>query len=381
VDSSAVTALTRRLTSKRPQTFAVGYREAPYSELSWARQVSEVIGTDHHEVVIGKEEFFEALPRLIWHEDEPITWPSSVSLYFVSQLASRSVKVVLTGEGSDELFAGYGRYRYHALLQPWADLYGALPAGLRNGVRSWITATRLLTPGARRRLQHSFLGREGSLEALYLDSFYCAFSRSDQARMLVHANGRASSLYEPYLRRWEAETKASLLQRMLYTDQATYLVELLMKQDQMSMACSIESRVPFLDHPFVEFAARIPDRMKLRGSVGKYILKKAVADLLPREVVHRKKMGFPTPLSRWLQQPGAGEIGSTLRSADGLLAAYVNRSALDSLLANHEKGLQDGTDQIWRLLNLQLWGEIFLHGRLEPCREPFRARPAGVSAA
>jgi asparagine synthase (glutamine-hydrolysing) len=150
---------------------------------------------------------------------------------------------------------------------------------------------------------------------------------------------------------------------MLYADQKTYLVELLMKQDQMSMACSIESRVPFLDHPFVEFAAAVPDRMKLRGGVGKYILKRAVEDILPREIVYRKKMGFPTPLRQWLMDPGADAVVAQLRDRDGLLAPYIDFSYLNDLLTRHKSGLEDATDRIWRLLNLQIWGNIFITSR------------------
>jgi asparagine synthase (glutamine-hydrolysing) len=150
---------------------------------------------------------------------------------------------------------------------------------------------------------------------------------------------------------------------MLYADQKTYLVELLMKQDQMSMAASIESRVPFLDHQFVEFAARVPAHLKLRNGEGKYILKKAVEDLLPREIIYRKKMGFPTPLRQWLLDPRADVLYAALRARDGLLAAYVDASALDRLLERHKAGLEDATDRVWRLLNLQLWGDRFLTGK------------------
>ncbi len=151
---------------------------------------------------------------------------------------------------------------------------------------------------------------------------------------------------------------------MLYADQKTYLVELLMKQDQMSMACSIESRVPFLDHEFVEFAARVPEGLKLRGGIGKFILKRAVEDVLPREIIYRKKMGFPTPLRQWLREPEAGPLLSQLRDRDGLLAAYIDFSYLDDLLERHRSGREDATDRIWRLLNLQLWGKIFITNRV-----------------
>jgi asparagine synthase (glutamine-hydrolysing) len=368
VDSSAIAAIMKPISGGPVKTFAVGYREQAYSELAYAHQVAEKIGTDHHEVVIGRDDFFEALPNLIWHEDEPISWPSSVSLYFVSKLAAEQVKVVLTGEGSDELFAGYARYRFYLLNQRLLAAYRAVPGSLRRSIRTGIAGSRLLSGDVRRKLQHSILGRGEELEALYLDNFYSAFSRAEQQLLLSAPFG---ATYNTYLQYWNARPQSGLLSRMLYADQKTYLVELLMKQDQMSMACSIESRVPFLDHPFVEFAASVPDHMKLRGKTGKYILKRAVEDILPREIVYRKKMGFPTPLRQWLMEPAADSVLAQLRDRDGLLAPYIDFNYLDDLLTRHKSGLEDATDRIWRLLNLQLWGNIFITSRV----------PAGSSCA
>jgi asparagine synthase (glutamine-hydrolysing) len=352
VDSSAIAALIKRMAPGPVETFSVGYREEAYSELAYARQVAEAIGTDHHEVVVGMDDFFGALPKLIWHEDEPITWPSSVSLYFVSRLASERVKVVLTGEGSDELFAGYSRYRFYDVNRRWAVRYGVLPPGLRRRVRDWVAATRLLPADVRRKVQHTFVGRGESLESLYLDNFYSAFP-AESLDGLPYAN---------FLRLWDSRP-GSTLSRLLYADQKTYLVELLMKQDQMSMASSIESRVPFLDHEFVEFAARVPDSLKIRGSTGKYILKRAVEGLIPKEIIYRRKMGFPTPLRAWLRSPAAAPLIEKLRDPGGLLAACTQGKEIETLLARHAQGIEDATDRIWRLLNFQLWGDIFITGR------------------
>jgi len=359
VDSSAIAALMKRSTGGPVQTFAVGYREQRFSELSYAAKVARAIGTEHHEVVVGADDFFGALPRLIWHEDEPIAWPSSVSLYFVSKLASEHVKVVLTGEGSDELFGGYERYRWHLWNERGAGAYRIVPERLRGWIRSRAAVSRLLGPSLRRKLGHTLLARDQTLESLYLDNFYCAFSQDQRARLL-HSPDTG---YENTLRYWNARAESSALGRMLYTDQKAYLVELLMKQDQMSMACSIESRIPFLDHTLVEFAAAIPDRLKIRGGVQKYVLKKAVEDLLPRSIIHRRKMGFPTPLAQWLFGVRAEPVYQALRSRDGLLAAYLDMDEVEMLIRRHRSGVEDATDRIWRLINLQLWGDLFLTGR------------------
>src|SRR5882757_5373746 len=156
VDSSAIAAIIKRSTDGPVKTFAVGYQEAQFSELSYAAQVARAIGTDHHETVVGMDDFFTALPRLIWHEDEPITWPSSVSLYFVSRLAREHVTVVLTGEGSDEMFGGYARYRHYAMNERYLRLYGILPSAVRSLVRRRVTSTPLLNATLRRKLRHTF---------------------------------------------------------------------------------------------------------------------------------------------------------------------------------------------------------------------------------
>ncbi len=380
VDSSAIAALMKRMRTEPVKTFAVGYHEAAYSELSYARRVSEVIGTEHHEVVVDMEDFFNALPRLIWHEDEPIAWPSSVSLYFVSRLASEHVKVVLTGEGSDELFAGYLRYQHYLFNQKWAKAYGVVPNVLRTRIRKAIESSQLLSANVRRKLQHTFLGREANVESLQLDNFYGAFSAAERNEMLAGNSWTDHNPYATYLSYWNSR-KGSALSQMLYADQKTYLVELLMKQDQMSMACSIESRVPFLDHPFVEFAARVPESLKIRNGEGKYIVKRAIEDLLPREIIYRKKMGFPTPLRGWFLERRAEPLFDLLLDRNRLLAEYVDLSYVKQLIERQRSHSEDATDRLWRLLNLQLWGDLYLTGRAEDHWDGLFQAPAAQALA
>lgn len=363
VDSSAIAALIKRMTSGPVKTFAVGYSEADFSELAYAREVAGRIGTDHHDVVIGMEDFFNAMPRMVWHEDEPISWPSSISLYFVAKLAAERVKVVLTGEGSDELFAGYGRYRFYQLNQKWMNAYQGVPGSVRKSIRGLLSSSSMLSASLKHKIGHTVLGRETNIESLYLDNFYCAFSGEEQERLV--AEEYRGDPYTHFLRAWSSVGRSPAVSRLLYADQKTYLVELLMKQDQMSMACSIESRVPFLDHKFVEFAATVPPHMKLRGAQGKYILKKAVEDLLPSSIIYRKKQGFPTPIGTWLRQGKAKPLLEYLRDPDGILAEYVDGRFVDHLLEEHSRGAIEATDRIWRLLNLQVWGDMYITGRRE----------------
>jgi asparagine synthase (glutamine-hydrolysing) len=367
VDSSAIAALMQRMVSEPVKTFAVGYAEEEFSELGYAREVAARIGTDHREVKIGCSDFFDSLPELVWHEDEPISWPSSVSLFHVSKLASSHVKVVLTGEGSDELFAGYSRYRHQLMSERHMGTYRHVPAPLRRWIREQISTSGLIGADLRRKLKHTVLGRSGDLQSLYLENYYGAFSAADVKRLLKNP-GDDGSAYAPFMKLFESVPQLPYLERLLYADQQTYLEELLMKQDRMSMAASIESRVPFLDHKLVEFASQIPVSLKLKGATGKHILKEAVADLLPHDIVHRTKMGFPTPLKRWLLDAQCAPIYDFLLEDDGLLSEVIAQEPLRDLLNRHRNKSEDATDRIWNLLNLQLWGDIFLNGKRERWR-------------
>ena len=361
-------ALTTKIRREPIETFAVGYGEEAFSELPFARQVAGHIGSKHHEVRLSREEFFRALPRLVWHEDEPLVWPSSVSLYCVARLARERVTVVLTGEGSDETLAGYTRYAWtQANARLDAAYRAVVPAFLRRAVRQ-STRSGLLAAAARRRLEHTFLARDGACwPSFYFDNFYSAFSAADQAELLTpEARSLAGDAYAGSLLYWNASA-GDLLHRMLYTDIKTYLVELLMKQDQMSMAASIESRVPFLDHELVEFTATIPAKYQTRGMAGKYILKEAVEDLLPKDIVYRRKMGFPTPWAYWLNGPQLQSLEQLLLEPRTLARGYFRPEAVRKLFAEHRAGRRDHGNRIWRLLNLELWQRVCLEG--EPVEE------------
>jgi asparagine synthase (glutamine-hydrolysing) len=361
LDSSAVAALTARIRNDRIETFAVGYGEEEFSELPFAREVAEHIGSAHHEVRISRDDFFQTLPLCIWHEDEPIAWPSSVPLYFVSRLARERVKVVLTGEGSDETLAGYTRYAWTLLNSRMDNVYRSLtPSVLRRALRSGILASPL--PAAlRRKLEHTFLLRDGaSWPAFYFDNFYSAFSAAEQNELLApEAKLNADDAYAGSMHFWD-QSQGELLHRLLYTDIKTYLVELLMKQDQMSMAASIESRVPFLDHSLVEFTARIPAKYATKGTAGKFILKSGVEDLLPKSIIYRQKMGFPTPWACWLAGTQLDTLEQLLLEPRTLNRGYFRAEAIRSLFGEHRAARRDHGNRIWRLLNLELWMRVCL---------------------
>jgi asparagine synthase (glutamine-hydrolysing) len=363
LDSSAVAALTTKIRKEPIETFAVGYGEERFSELPFARQVAQHIGSKHHEVRLSRDEFFQTLPRLIWHEDEPIVWPSSVALYFVARLARERVTVVLTGEGSDETLAGYTRYAWTLLNAKMDRVYRAVTPGfVRDQIRSGIDAGPL-SASLHRKLEHTFLVRDGaSWPSFYFDNFYSAFSAAEQAELLTdEARQVGGDPYAGSMQYWDASS-GDLLHRLLYTDIKTYLVELLMKQDQMSMAASIESRVPFLDHELVEFTASIPAKYDTKGLAGKFILKSAVEDLLPHDIVYRQKMGFPTPWAFWLAGPQLAALEQMLLEPRTQDRGHFNGGVVSRLFAEHRSGVRDHGNRIWRLLNLELWQRVCLEG-------------------
>lgn len=359
IDSSAIAAVMSGLVDRPIKTFSVGFKERSANEFRYARQVARKFNTDHHEVMITPEEFFGALPALVWHEDEPLGFEASVPLYFVSRLAKEHVKVVLTGEGSDETLAGYGRYRKALTLLGYGERYEALTPGVVRGmVRSGVNAL----PGVlNRRLKRTFLSLDADIENIYLDNF-AIFGKKHQAGLFTVTATERIGENSPYTGydRWLDETDASsLLDKLLYADTKTYLHELLMKQDQMSMAASIESRVPFLDHKLVEFTARLPENMKLRGRDTKWILRRAMKDVLPPEIIARPKMGFPVPLGDWLRTDHRQIVDDYVLSERSLERGIFNGQAVRDLVAEHYRGV-DHTSRLFRLINLEIWLRIFV---------------------
>jgi asparagine synthase (glutamine-hydrolysing) len=366
LDSSAIAAIMAKEMAEPVKTFSVGFESDYYSEFDFARTVAESIGADHHEVVLKPRDAFELLPRLIWHEDEPIRNISSVALYAVSDLARQHVKVVLTGEGSDELFAGYERYWATLFNMRWGAVYRHLvPQWLHHNCVERSLWGWPFPLGFKKKLSHTFLNHDLSPEQIIFDNFYAIFPPRIHAQLFsanVFCDMQELDPYRETMRYFKGRDQDGLLSQLLYTDQKTYLVELLMKQDNMSMAASIESRVPFLDHHLVEFAISVPDKLKIRGYAGKYLVKKALGQLLPTEILTRKKMGFPVPLCQWLRRGYDHAFRHILLSERTRDRGLFNESFIHRLLAEHCQGKRDHTEPLWTLLNFELWARIFLDG-------------------
>ena len=373
IDSTALAALMASMVKEPIKTFSVGFPEREGNELRYARLAARSINSDHHEVVITGEDFFRTLPRLIWHEDEPIAFPSSVPLYFVSALAREHVKVVLTGEGSDELFCGYNRYRVTAWNHRFGNAYSRImPTFARDAISRTVTA---LPWSARRYLGRTFLTLAPDARSLFFENFAFFSERMRQAIL----NGDALSSLDPFdeLLRCYNESSGGVVDRMAHTDLQTYLVELLMKQDQMSMAASVESRVPFLDHKFVEYVVSLPSEMKLRGWQTKAILREAVRDLIPPQIRTRRKMGFPVPVGSWLKERFAGLVDEYVMSPRALSRGLFNAGFVREIGEEHRSGRVPHGTRLWLLMNLELWQRIFLDGdAAESTMSSFNGRAA-----
>ena len=361
IDSSAICAVMSEMVDEPIKTFSVGFKESEANEFEYARIVSEAFKTEHHEITITPEEVFAELPKLIWNEDEPLGFIASVPLYFVSKLAKKYVKVVLTGEGSDEILGGYARYYKALKLLNIGEKYESFaPEFLREAIKSGVaTLPNLIN----RKLKRTFLTRDADIENLYFDNF-AIFTKKMQKRLLTDSAFEKIADSNPYSmqNQWFNENDASeTLDKILYVDIKTYLQELLMKQDQMSMAASIESRVPFLDHELVELTAKMPTRMKLRGRNTKYLLREAMRGLLPDEILTRPKMGFPVPIGSWFRNDYKYLIDDFVLSERALSRGVFNSDFIRELAAEHNAGEDHGL-RLWFLLNFEIWQRQCIEG-------------------
>jgi asparagine synthase (glutamine-hydrolysing) len=355
IDSTALAAIAAEMADGRLSTFSVGFREREGNELPYARLAAKAIDSDHHEVELDADAFFAHVPSLVWHQDGPLAFSSCVPLYAVSSLAQSHVKVVLTGEGADELFLGYNRYRVTQWNARLGRPYWRLPTPVRRAVRRGVAG---LPSSLRRYASRSFVAYDDECRGLFFDNF-SVFSMARLSRLLA-----APLRTEPFavaLRCYEA-VDGDALDRMSAADLQTYLVELLMKQDRMSMAASIESRVPFLDDRLVSLVLDLPSSVKLRGWQTKAVLRAAVADRIPREILTRRKMGFPVPLARWFRGRHAALARELVLGERARTRGLFRIDALETLLAEHEAGIGDHAERLWLLINLEIWQRIFCDG-------------------
>ncbi len=364
VDSSIVVGLMQRLSNAPVKTFSIGFAEPEFDETSFAREVAARLGTEHHEFQV-QPQALEVLEKLVWHFDEPFADSSAIPTYYVSKLAREHVTVALTGDGGDELFAGYDRYAA-VRLASWFD---HLPHAFRSRLGRWAqgrasrgTSQRSLPrrgarfleaisyPPARRYLEWVSMFNESRRAELYSGEFVAQLPESDPAWFLAEAMARSP--------RRDAVTRASL------ADLVTYLpCDLMTKVDIASMANSLECRCPMLDHRVVELAIGMPIGYKLGGRRGKLVLRRAFGDLLPASVSRRRKMGFGVPLARWFRNELGDFARGVLLEPRAMERGYFQRQAVARLLEEHQSGRFDHGYRLWGLLVLELWHRQWIDGR------------------
>jgi asparagine synthase (glutamine-hydrolysing) len=365
VDSGAIVALMHELGVHPIRTFTIGFEEKSFSETAVARQVAARYGTEHHELVV-RPDAAALLPRLVRHFDEPFADSSAIPVYYLAELARRHVKVVLSGEGGDEMLAGYETYRAWRV----ASLYGRLPYALGGRL---IPALVRHLPVSHARVSFDYKAKRfvtGAYLPPAAGHLWWKTVLAEEVKAALYGNGTAAGV-EPTVRLFDAlwaESDGDALDRLQYVDARLYLpADILVKTDRMTMAHSLEARVPFLDRAVVELARRIPSHLRLHGLTAKYLLRRAMADRLPPAVVRGRKRGFNVPIPSWLSG-GLREFAH-----DALAPARVRRQglldpdAVGRLLADHGARRADLSRPIWTLLVLSVWYDEVLHG---PSRAP-----------
>jgi asparagine synthase (glutamine-hydrolysing) len=374
-DSSTVVALMARASSKPVKTFAIGFRNQEFNEAPYARMVAEKFGTDHHELIV-EPDVFETVETLTSSLEEPFGDSSMLPTYYVSQMARKHVTVALSGDGGDEIFAGYERYAIHLRRR----VFERIPSGVRRFYREKIYP---LLPADMRGKKFSYHislpWRERYVDAMALVP---TFEReipllSDEFRAVGCETGDPEDVMYRYFEQAPASDPVS---QMLYVDTKTYMVgDILTKVDRMSMATSLEVRVPILDHEFVEWATGLPLDWKIRGGKQKYILRKLAERVgVPREVLYRPKQGFALPLVHWLKHELKELVLSVLLDPRTLQRGYFEARGVRQILDEHFRGRRSHSGQIWRLLMFELWHRNYLEGirASEANDEPCGVTPA-----
>ena len=343
------------------KTFSIGFEEEDFSELKYAKQVAQHIGAEHHEFVV-KPEALEILPTLVEHYGEPYADSSSIATYYVARETRRHVTVALNGDGGDESFAGYERYFAMRL----AEKYHKIPESLRKNLIEWAVEfvpvselkrsrgrdlKRFVKAASLPTVERYFrwvgaIDRQ-SKENLYTEDFKREIGNSDSAL---------------FLEQWFAKSNDNgIVDATMFTDQQTYLPnDLLVKVDIASMANSLEARSPFLDHKVIEFAASLPENIKLRGTETKYLLKKVASKIVPPEVLYRKKMGFGVPLTHWFRGELKDFLRENLLSEKFAKRGIIRSEVVKKVVAEHINAERDHTFQLWTLLMLELWFQRFI---------------------
>jgi asparagine synthase (glutamine-hydrolysing) len=362
VDSAAVVAFMTRIMNQPVKTFAIGFTGDPsFNELEYARVVAKKFQSDHHECLITPDAI-DLLPKLVWHYDQPFADSSAIPSFLVAQMTREHVKVALTGDGGDELFAGYERFaaariaenyrRTPRLLQSAVkQLLGIMPE--TTTYRSFVRRARRFVDSASLPLTERYLHWAGIFPGFLIGELLADEIDSDP---VSHFKGYFDSVHD-----------TDMIGQLLSVNMKSYLPgDLLVKIDRMTMANSLEARCPFLDQKLLEFANSIPSKLKLKGMTTKYILKRALQGIVPQEIIHRKKHGFGVPVGRWFRTSLKRHLHNTLLSPEALQRGYFQEATLRRLIEEHESNKRDHGHRLWALLTFETWHRVFIDKEVGP---------------
>ena len=360
IDSSTIVALMSELSSSKVKTFSIGFNDRNYDELKYASAIAKKFGTEHNEFIV-KPDALNILPLLVERYGEPHADSSCIPTYYVSCQTKRYVTVALNGDGGDEFFAGYDRYQAMAL----SEIYNKIPLFLRSAIkgavgmlpnsadsRNVLRRTMRFLEGASLKREKRYLWwisvfNEEMKRKIYSQNFSNKFIKKDSTTWITNY------INDPMV--------SSSLDRVLMTDAHTYLPnDLLVKADMATMACSLETRSPFLDHKLMDFAASLPSEYKMKRFIKKYILKKAIKDIVPPANIHRKKMGFGVPIGKWFRNELKDFVRDILLSKKSVERGYFKAEYLEKMVNDHISGKGNYAAQLWALLMLELWHKKFI---------------------
>lgn len=351
IDSSVVVAMMAAISGQPVNTFSVGFSESNYSELGYARTIAEQFNCRHHELEVSQDHLIEHLPALTRYRDAPVAEPSDIPIYLLSVEASRHVKMVLTGEGSDEALAGYPKHRF----ETYTNAYQFIPGMIRS---------RLIEPLVKA-LPYRFRRAKTAITNLGLEDlevrwprWFGAMTPSERDRLLAHTSSSPGERDEI---QFDVSAGNSALRNILYFDQTSWLPDnLLERGDRMTMGASIEARMPFMDHRLIEYVSGLPDSFRIRGRQDKWVLRQVASQLIPKSIIDRPKVGFRVPVNEWFQSSMRDYLVDSLTGAASATRDYYDGDELNRILAEHTSGRQNHEKLLWTLLTLEVWHREYL---------------------
>jgi len=359
IDSSIVVGLMSQLSSKPVKTFCIGFEESDFSELKYAKIVAKHFKTEHNEFIV-KPHFTDILPKIVWHYGQPYADPSAFPSYYVANETRKHVTVALNGDGGDENFAGYLRYKAMKSSMLLSIPFQILGKQITSRISSMIPSAKEKT--LLRSVSRLISALSDSPERRNIQ-WHCFFSNESKKGLYTDnmENALQSDAYDYMMNIFRNAPADNIIDRTLYTDMKAYLPEcLLVKMDIASMANSLEARSPFLDQDMLEFSASLPPSWKLHGYSSKYILKETFKNFLPKEILNRPKMGFGIPVGKWFREDWKNYFKETVLSQKALKRGYFKREAVEKIFNDHLAMKANNGYKLWALLMLELWHQVYI---------------------